>query len=453
MLIRRGRRVVVSLLVVGLATTACTPLALPLGDTPIGTPSASSTLIGCDRAVETVQITSDAHLDPACTYTGGVEITASNVVFDCRGAHITDVEGSHGRGISVSANSHTSLDHITVRNCIVSGFLNNVRVSREGFKALPAGSEYEAPFSDIVIENSRLYSSRGSGVFVNAFVTDVTLRNLEIANSGGVGIYLEAGSKDNVVEHNTIRNNGFGDVDPVNGIPFDLGGGVQVRVLQTGREGIAIDGSRNNRVAGNFIHSNAAGGIFLYKNCGEYATQKPNQWWQRNYGADGNVLEGNTVANEPEGIWVGSRMAEDQYFMDCSDPAYESGPLHRIHLDYARNNALRNNTLTQVGNAVRVEDNGTTVEGNRISSNDPAARGVLIGTKWRTQVLAQPVDTTSISGNTVTIPNPAAAYGWVHGHTNTAFGPNLVNGTPATLTAGTQPTINAWLFVVRVWVP
>ena len=163
------------------------------------------------------------------------------------------------------------------------------------------GSEYDAPFSDIVIENSRLYSSRGSGVFVNAFVTDVTLRNLEIANSGGVGIYLEAGSKDNVVEHNTIRNNGFGDVDPVNGVPFDLGGGVQVRVLQTGREGIAIDGSRNNRIAGNIIHSNAAGGIFLYKNCGEYATQKPNQWWQRNYGADGNLLEGNVIAQRARG--------------------------------------------------------------------------------------------------------------------------------------------------------
>ncbi len=224
-------------------------------------------------------------------------------------------------------------------------------------------------------------------------------------------------------------------------------------MLQTGREGIAIDGSRNNRVANNVIHSNAAGGIFLYKNCGEYATQKPNQWWQRNYGADGNVLEGNTIVNEPEGIWVGSRMAEDQYFMDCSDPAYSSGPLHRLHLDYAKDNVVRNNTLVEVDNAVRVEDNGTTVENNTIRSSDPAARGVLVGTKWRTQLLGQPVDHTSISGNTVTIPNPTAAYGWVHGQTNTTFGPNLTNGAPATLTAGTQPTINPWLFVVRVWAP
>ena len=129
MSIHRGSRIALALLAVGLAVTACTPLALPLGNKPIGTPSPTSTLIGCERAAETVVITSDAHLDSACTYTGGVEITASNVVFDCRGAHITDVDGSHGRGISVSANSQTSLEHITVRNCIVSGFLNNVRVS------------------------------------------------------------------------------------------------------------------------------------------------------------------------------------------------------------------------------------------------------------------------------------------------------------------------------------
>jgi parallel beta-helix repeat protein len=340
-----------------------------------------------------------------------------------------------------------------VRNCIISGFLNNVRVSREGVKTLSLGSEYDAPFSDIVIENSRLYASRGSGVFVNAYVTGVTLRGLDIANSGSVGVYLEAGSKDNVVERDTIHNNGFGAVDPVNGVPYDLGGGVQVRVLQTGREGIAIDGSRNNRVADNVIYSNAAGGIFLYKNCGEYATQKPNQWWQRNYGADGNVLEGDTIVNEPEGTSVGSRMAEDQYFMDCSDPAYATGPLHRLHLDHAKNKVLRNNTLVRVDNAVRVEDDGTTVANNTIRNDDPVARGVLVGTKWRTQLLGRPVDNTSISANTVTIPDATAAYGWVHGQTNTTFGPNVANGAPAPFNAGTQPKINPWLFVVRVWAP
>jgi hypothetical protein len=65
----------------GLAVTACTPLLSPLGNKPIGTPSPTSTLIGVSAA-ETVVITSDAHLTQRCTYTGGVEITASNVVSD-----------------------------------------------------------------------------------------------------------------------------------------------------------------------------------------------------------------------------------------------------------------------------------------------------------------------------------------------------------------------------------
>ena len=48
-------------------------------------------------------ITADAHLDSACTYTGGVDIvTVSNVVFDCRGAHITDVKAAMD-AVSLSA--------------------------------------------------------------------------------------------------------------------------------------------------------------------------------------------------------------------------------------------------------------------------------------------------------------------------------------------------------------
>jgi hypothetical protein len=61
-----------------------------------------------------------------------------------------------------------------------------------------------------------------------------------------------------------------------------------------------IDGLRNNRVAGNFIHSTHCGrGHLLVQELREYATQKPNQWWQRNYGADGNVIEGNAIASGP----------------------------------------------------------------------------------------------------------------------------------------------------------
>lgn len=444
----RSVRVAVSVVLVVVLGSACTPL--PLRDL-VGTVGAGSALVPCSEAGTLVQITADSHLDPSCVYTRGFEITASNVVFDCRGARIDDVARSRGRGIHIVAPADQVLENVTVRNCEVSGFLNNVRVTREGFKDLVPGSDYDHPFSDIVIENSRLWDSRGSGVFVNGYVTGVTLRLLDIRRSGSVGIYLEAGSRDNVVEHNTIRDNGFGDVDPVNGIPFDFDG-TEVRLLQTGREGIAVDGSRSNRIAHNTIVGNSAGGIFLYKNCGEFATTEPAQWWTRHYGAEDNVIEHNLIADEPNGIWVGSRMAENQYFMDCSDPAYGEGPLRRLHLDQAGRNTLRHNVLVRTGNAIRIEDDRTLVEGNVIADDDPAARGILVGTKERTALLGQPVDGTTIRGNTVSIPGPES-YAWIHDHTGTTFEGNLAGGAPSTLSPGTQPVVNPFLFVVRLWVP
>src|SRR5262249_13833436 len=149
--------------------------------------------------------------------------------------------------------------------------------------------------------------------------------------------------------------------------PFEIGG-TEFRYLSTGREGIAVDGSRNNQIRRNRLARNSAGGIFLYKNCGEYITQKPNQWWQRRYAADGNLIEANTISDEPNGIWIGSRMEENQIFLDCSDPVYVSGPISRIHLDYAAHNVVRRNRLTRVDNGIRVEDDGNRIEKNRFTS-------------------------------------------------------------------------------------
>ena len=73
-----ARRRLRAALLLGTATAlaACEPSLLPLGP-PQGTVSGTSTLVGCDRAAEVVVVTADTHLDPACTYTGGFEITAS----------------------------------------------------------------------------------------------------------------------------------------------------------------------------------------------------------------------------------------------------------------------------------------------------------------------------------------------------------------------------------------
>jgi hypothetical protein len=443
----------------GLAATACDPPApppvtqQPLTDL-VGELDPASQLIGCERASQAITITVTSHLDPSCTYTGGITITGSEVTFDCRGAHIDDAAGNGSRGVAVSSPiDQPGVHDVTVRNCLITGFVNTIRVTRPGFRQLPLGDEYADGTSNIVIENNHLYASRGSGVFVDAYVTDVTLRDLEIAGAGSVGIYLEAGSKDNLVEGNDIQRNGYKDVYG-EGAVFDLGGGRTVRYHSTGREGIAIDGSRDNVVRDNTLGLNANGGILVYKNCGEFATTEPGQWWTRPYGADGNVIEGNRFVAERYGVWVGSRMSENQRFMDCSDPAYVDEPLARYHRDVARDNVVRDNEFVGVTYGVRIEDDRATVEGNTFANTNPASVAVVVGSRQRTELLDDPVDGTTVVGNVATAAAGRDAYVWVHGEESTTFSGNTTNGaaTPA-LVEGTQPPQDPFLMVKDFWVP
>ena len=435
------------LLVVGLLS-ACVPPFVERPVEPRGTVSPGSQLIGCDQADQRVVVTSDAHLDPACVYRAGFDITASDVEFDCRGARVEDVDRTLRIGILVTAPADVPLSHIRVRNCVVKGFNNNMRVTREGFKQLARGAEYENGFQDIVLENNHLYSSRGSGIFVDGYVTGVTMRDMDIAGSGGVGIYLEAGSKGSTVEGNHLHRNGFAGTGP-EGTVFDLGGGTLVRYQSTGREGLAIDGSSDNRVVGNRFEDNANGAILVYKNCGEYVTLRPQSWWTRPYGADRNLIEGNVISREDQGVWVGSRMSENQLVMDCSDPAYVDGPGQRIHEDQADGNFVRDNDFHDVRWGVRVEDDATLVVDNRFTAGDPAGASVLIGTEYRTTELDRPVAGTRVTGNHTDSGGPLHPYVWVHGHVDTDFRDNSIDATTATLDPGVQPPRSPFLMVVR----
>jgi len=252
--------------------------------TVVPPPDPGSQLIDCSQSGAPLVITVSSHLDPACTYTGGVRVAASGVVLDCQGASVQSAPGAGGVGITVSTLSDTTMAGDVVRNCRVSGYLNSIRVTRTGFRSLAAGHEFDHTLSDVVIEDSEVSGSRGVGIYVDGYVNDVTIRRVAVIGAGSSGIYLEAGSRHNTVSGNVIHDNGFtenagdGQLITLNGLQFRFWG--------IGREGLSIDGSSDNTVTGNSFAGNSAGGVFLYKNCGEYATQKPAQWWTRNYGAD-----------------------------------------------------------------------------------------------------------------------------------------------------------------------
>jgi parallel beta-helix repeat protein len=451
---RRGRAVLVRALTVVLGLSVVVPgtggVAAGGPLVPPGRPTAGpADVVGCDRAGEHLVLTVSAVLDPGCVYTGGIEITASGVSLDCRGATVRDVDGEGGArvGILVTGPASRALHDVTVRNCRVEGFLNGVRITREGFRSLPEGAEYADAHHDIVVEDSEVRDARGVGVFVDAYVTRVTLRRLVVEGAGSAGVYLEAGSRDNVVRDNRIVGNGFRQNGPA-GQHVELGGGLGVWFWGVGREGIAVDGSTGNRIVGNHLEGNAAGGVFLYKNCGEYVHQRPEVWWQRRQGADGNLIAGNVIVGGLAGVWVGSRMGENTLPMDCSDPAYVDEPLLRVTLDRAVGNVVRGNVVRDVTYGVRVEDDDTRVEANHIGGTDPAALAVVVGTRWRTERLGRPVAGTTILANTADIAGNASPYRYVHGHVGTTFRGNLAAGRPAVLCEAPPLPAAPFIFVV-----
>jgi parallel beta-helix repeat protein len=421
----------------GAMTMACQPVALP-------PPGVSSALVGCDRATERIAITTDSHLDPTCTYTAGIDISTSGVTLDCQGAVIQSPPGAGGRGILISTPIDTPLSDVTVRNCHVRGFLNSLRVTRDGFRTLAPGVEYEDGLADIVIEDSTFASSLGVGVFVDGYVEGVTIRRNVVVDTGSSGIYLETGSRRSHVEGNILFRNGYRENGP-GGQPFSFAG-FDFWFWGIGREGISVDGSYENTIVGNTFAQNSAGGIFLYKNCGEYPDRPA--YFERRYPSDDNLIEGNTFHGGTNGIWVGSRMGENTLPMDCTDAAYVDEPLRRVVHDFASDNIVRGNTFNDVTYAIRVEDDGNVVEANTFNGSGPGRHAVIVGTPLRTTVLGQPVTGTQLLENTSNIVGNTHPYRWVTGHAGTVESGNTALGAPVALCQGVEPPRSPFIFVI-----
>ena len=116
--------------VVGLVLTACEPLPPP---------APGSTLIDCSRAAERVVLTASSHLDPACTYTGGFEIATSGVTLDCQGARIAGAATSGSRASSSAPPRASPCPTSPSAAARSTGFLNSVRIMRDGYRILRGG--------------------------------------------------------------------------------------------------------------------------------------------------------------------------------------------------------------------------------------------------------------------------------------------------------------------------
>lgn len=415
---------------------------------PLPPPAEGSVLLGCDQADERVQVTVTSHLDPSCTYTKGLDVVASDVTLDCQGALIESAPGAGGRGIQISSPTDVTMTGVTVRHCRVAGFLNSLRVTRDGFRDLESGEEYLDSLSDVVIEDSRFTDSRGVGVFVDGYVSGVTLRRSEIRGAGSSGVYLETGSKDNVVENNVLHDNGYRENGSPEGQLYEFGG-VWVRFWGPGREGLSIDGSYGNVVRGNSFEGNSAGGIFVYKNCGEYPSRPA--WFDRRWGSFDNLIEGNAFEGGRDGVWVGSRMGENTLPMECSEPAYIEQGIERFVEDWADNNVVRGNTFNDVMYGIRVEDDDITVEDNVFTGPDATHHAITVGTRKRTFApLFHPVERAAIRNNVSTIAGNPHPFRWIYGVEDLVAVGNVALGAPVGMCEGGPIPHNLMVMVQHV---
>ncbi len=382
------------------------------------TPTAASAVhtLGCDQASARVTVTGNTRLDPSCTYTGGFDINTSNVTLDCRRARLEHPADDGTNAIAVSVAATANLANVTIRNCRIDGFQHAIDIARIGANQLAAGHEYDNFLRNVVVEDTQISNTHAVGIYVHPYVTNTVLRRDTVSGSASTGIYLDEGSRGARVENNVLTGNGFVENGP--GGTNTSFGGISVRYWGPGREGIAVDGSSDNVIKGNLIAGNSAGGVFLYTNCGENVHTDPADWLDHRYGAEHNDIADNVIAGHGTGVWVASRMGENVYPMDCSDVPYVSGPLKAITLDRAPYNTVRGNLVAGADFGVRVEDDHTTVTSNRFVASNAADYAVVVGTPYRTTVLARPVAHTTVAHNVASIAGNPSPYRWVDGFTD-----------------------------------
>lgn len=353
-----------------LTSAFAVPAAFAAGSTP------ASCLTG------DVSITRDTVLEPSCTHRASLRISVSDITLDCRGSRID----AGGRRVGIEIGGKTSVSNVVIRNCHVLDAKTGIYVGLTGSDAKKAQQYsreelYARTPHRIRIENSSVQNSDDVGIYIDDYASEVTVESTRITDSGSTGIYLNHSSRRNNILNSSLSGNGYGKFP-------------ELRLGVARREAIAVDSSAYNRIEGNHIHDNAAGGIFLYKNCHEQARSKPASVprWQA---AEHNLIRRNTIENENVGVWLASRQSRDLSAWDCGDRPYLE---NRYFPDYAPHNRVEANVFRRVRTGIIVEDDDNALIGNRfIESEKP----IEIGAKLRERALGKKVERTQIQDNKI----------------------------------------------------
>ncbi|MFI7839826.1 NosD domain-containing protein [Pseudomonas asiatica] len=285
-------------------------------------------------------------LKAGCIYNQSIIINDSNVKVDCNGA-VLDGQGERKYGVLIDSKGRP-LSNVTVANCKVRNFAAQGVLVTSGVPDAKRSTDRDFNYSvsptKVTLSNLVVERAGGVGVFLHSYVTNVTLKDSIVSGSKGAGIYLEHSSRDNKLIGNVIKNNGAWN-GPKTGQ----------------REGLAIDSSARNLIEGNKFSGNSAGGIFLYKNCGEKFSQGRSviRWQSSN----DNIIKNNKFYDEKVGIWIASRQSRNQQKSDCGDPALDSEK--KYFADYANHNTIQGNEFCRNKLPIKVEGDDNIITGNR----------------------------------------------------------------------------------------
>ena len=317
-------------------------------------------------------------LDSGCNFSGGLTIKKSDVKLDCRGATIdarTVPVGIAVRGYAIR--------NVEIVNCRVfgarrTGIHIQAPLSDYDMNQLPMEERYEASARSISIINTTVMSSGVDGIYVGSYAMGTKIRGVSVEQSGSVGIYLEQSSVETSISGSQISRNGFGDpLGREKRRPF--------------REGVAIDSSARNTIEGNRIDGNAAGGIFLYKNCWERSNnpRQVQRWQHSSY----NEIRNNTFTDEPVGVWIASRQTMNMKNWECGDTPIAPG----YYRDFADHNRVVANTFNSGRIGINIEDDYNHVLQNIFYEMTDSC--VVVGSPLRDHLYGIGIRGTSLVGN------------------------------------------------------
>jgi parallel beta-helix repeat protein len=143
------------------------------------------------------------------------DIQADNVILDCNGYSLTGIDSNFG---SNGVSNYGGYDHVTVKNCIITGYGNGIDFEGGGsFETIKrnlihhnnyAGIHFDSVSGSEVLYNS-IFSNTGHGIGFH-FSTNSDIFNNTIYSNGFMGISMWEGSNENDIIDNYIYSNGGG---------------------------------------------------------------------------------------------------------------------------------------------------------------------------------------------------------------------------------------------------